>query len=467
LESSLCGSSIMTLTSSLYPSGGGLSWSKITANTNAEKDKGYAIVASGDLTLTLPASPSEGDSIGIVDADSKATTHTLTVARNGNNIQGLAEDMVINTNRSGSILVYVDATNGWVITTEISVGNPSSSDYLGWSTENNVTTDQTPATTDSGEMFRFTSSTAADKSLTLPSVGISDDKMTFWIQNDSKYTITIKPSDSDKIWNSGAGYGIELVEKAIVCLRYNHGRTTWDIANKSGGTVRLEGLKLHLPCDEMLSAGLHTWDRLIDKTNQHLSYGLVGWDYNSNNSKFGAAAAYFNGSTHYVIIGDSSDWDVFGSTSGDYTVACWVYFDTSAGSLEMLLQQYEDGSNYWMLRRKTSGAIEIVFIRGGVTDININGGSTSSATWYHVALAKVNAETGLYVDGSQVAYDATFTLDTFAGSLNVGRWGSGADYLDGRMDDIVIANQNIYDANPNVGNTDTLSNWNQAFVGVQ
>ena len=40
--------------------GGGLTWSKITGNTNAVKDNGYAIVASGNVTVTLPATPTEG-----------------------------------------------------------------------------------------------------------------------------------------------------------------------------------------------------------------------------------------------------------------------------------------------------------------------------------------------------------------------------------------------------------------------
>jgi hypothetical protein len=41
---------------------------------------------------------------------------SLVVARNGNNIMGLAENMTIDAPYSSVKLRYVGATNGWVIT---------------------------------------------------------------------------------------------------------------------------------------------------------------------------------------------------------------------------------------------------------------------------------------------------------------------------------------------------------------
>ena len=109
--------------------GGGLTWELIDSDTNAESDYGYLINASGgNITLTLSASPSVGDSVGACDVYNKATTNTITVARNSNNIEGIAEDLIIDINGSGFTLVYVDATRGWEIISEISGGGGYVSD---------------------------------------------------------------------------------------------------------------------------------------------------------------------------------------------------------------------------------------------------------------------------------------------------------------------------------------------------
>lgn len=101
--------------------GGGMSWELISANDTAVSNEGYMINASGgDITLTLPASPSEGDTVGVKDAYNMATTNTITVARNSENIEGAAEDLVIDVDGAGLILVYCDATRGWEIVSETS-----------------------------------------------------------------------------------------------------------------------------------------------------------------------------------------------------------------------------------------------------------------------------------------------------------------------------------------------------------
>ena len=103
--------------------GGGLTWSLISSNTNAAVDSGYLIDASsGNVTLTLPATPTAGDTIGWVDAKEAATTNVITIAGNGENIFGAAEDLVVDINGAGAQIVYVDATTGWQIVTEINKG---------------------------------------------------------------------------------------------------------------------------------------------------------------------------------------------------------------------------------------------------------------------------------------------------------------------------------------------------------
>ena len=60
----------------------------------------------GSFTVTLPATPLANDVVAILDNKSSFATNPLSVARNGNNIMGLAEDMVVDTNNISFELIY-------------------------------------------------------------------------------------------------------------------------------------------------------------------------------------------------------------------------------------------------------------------------------------------------------------------------------------------------------------------------
>ena len=96
---------------------GGASWQAVkTADFNVTAGEGYFVdTTSTTITATLPGSPTIGDFVAIVDYAGTFDTNNLTVARNGNNIQGSAADLTVGTERAGFTLVYVDATQGWVL----------------------------------------------------------------------------------------------------------------------------------------------------------------------------------------------------------------------------------------------------------------------------------------------------------------------------------------------------------------
>src|SRR5210317_620485 len=104
-----------------------ISWqSVVTADgstaTSAVAGNGYFIdTTSAAHTINLPGSPSAGDKIAIKDYAGTFGTNNLTIGRNGNNIQGVANDSLISTNRVSIILVYSDATKGWLYTVESNV----------------------------------------------------------------------------------------------------------------------------------------------------------------------------------------------------------------------------------------------------------------------------------------------------------------------------------------------------------
>lgn len=82
----------------------------ISTPTTAAKSRTYVLTAS--TTLTLPAAPSAGDWVRVVN---RSATVTPVVARNGQSLMGLAEDMTINILHASFKLVFADATRGWVL----------------------------------------------------------------------------------------------------------------------------------------------------------------------------------------------------------------------------------------------------------------------------------------------------------------------------------------------------------------
>ncbi|URG13112.1 putative structural protein [phage 023Pt_psg01] len=115
----------VTLASGATQSGfgrtGTVNWvtTKKTTGFTAVSGEGYFCdtAASGAFTLTLPASPSAGDIVGLKDYNGNFATANLTIGRNSQPINGgNAADVVINTAGASIFLVYVDATQGWVAT---------------------------------------------------------------------------------------------------------------------------------------------------------------------------------------------------------------------------------------------------------------------------------------------------------------------------------------------------------------
>ena len=73
-----------------------------TASFTAVSGNGYFVnTTSGAVTATLPASPSAGDQVAVIQSGA----NTVTVGRNGNNIVSSSSDKLLSNNAS-LILVY-------------------------------------------------------------------------------------------------------------------------------------------------------------------------------------------------------------------------------------------------------------------------------------------------------------------------------------------------------------------------
>jgi hypothetical protein len=75
----------------------------------------YFVDTSAARTLTLPASPTQGNEIQIIDASGTAATNKITVNRNSGKINGIADNLLIDLNGAAATLIYTGSSWGWVV----------------------------------------------------------------------------------------------------------------------------------------------------------------------------------------------------------------------------------------------------------------------------------------------------------------------------------------------------------------
>tara|TARA_B100001778_G_scaffold295356_1_gene267559 strand:+ start:7078 stop:8976 length:1899 start_codon:yes stop_codon:yes gene_type:complete len=80
------------------------SWSTVMVDT-----------LGGTFTVTLPASPVQGDRIRFIDYKKNFDTAALTIGRNGKPIMGDGADMTVNTEGAAFELMFWDNTSGWCL----------------------------------------------------------------------------------------------------------------------------------------------------------------------------------------------------------------------------------------------------------------------------------------------------------------------------------------------------------------
>ena len=85
----------------------------ISANTTLVAGRRYFVDTTAARTLTLPASPTLGQEIVIFDATGSAGTNNITLARNGNKINSLTENAIIDVDKAAAVLIYTGTAIGW------------------------------------------------------------------------------------------------------------------------------------------------------------------------------------------------------------------------------------------------------------------------------------------------------------------------------------------------------------------
>ena len=95
---------------------GGTDWQPVkTADYTAVAGQGVFVNSTGGTkAVTLPASPTLGDEVRIIDAYGTAATNNITIQRNNKKIMGADSNFVLDINRAAVGLVFVNDSQGWV-----------------------------------------------------------------------------------------------------------------------------------------------------------------------------------------------------------------------------------------------------------------------------------------------------------------------------------------------------------------
>jgi hypothetical protein len=115
-----------TITSAKLASGtdGLFAWQSVqTTGFTAVAARAYPCnTTSSAFTVTLPASPTVGDQVLLLDYAGTFDTNTLTVNPNSNKIEGGTANLLLTGDREGVTLTYIDSTQGWLATSGIQEG---------------------------------------------------------------------------------------------------------------------------------------------------------------------------------------------------------------------------------------------------------------------------------------------------------------------------------------------------------
>lgn len=161
--------------------------------------------------------------------------------------------------------------------------------------------------------------------------------------------------------------------------------------------------------------------------------------------EFGTGSALFNGTTDYLSIPTSTNFDL-GST---YTVEFWAKFSSTAANQGLLLRgSYNTGTSNW-----TGLAFSVRFLTTPVLRFYLYGlsagteqhidvaGAPTTGVWAHYAMVLTGTVATVYVNG--VASGTLTGITTPAAStqpLIIGDWPyvTGHNYFSGNIDDLRI-----------------------------
>lgn len=218
------------------------------------------------------------------------------------------------------------------------------------------------------------------------------------------------------------------------------------------------------------------WNDAPASDSEILAFGGISQVSSANSQIFGGVID-FNGSTQYLKIADppgiadslrlqAKKWDIL--TYTDYSISLWVTFDV-LNLQQNIVNIYADINNRMQLVIGSSNNIFFTAIYSGINEVAI-GTAVNAITDndpHHIYFVKSGSDFGIYIDGVQKAYASSAYSAGLYGDLFFGVRGDMFGYFNGTLEEIRLGSDNIFNASPNAGLTDTIGGYTSQFTWRQ
>jgi hypothetical protein len=161
-------------------------------------------------------------------------------------------------------------------------------------------------------------------------------------------------------------------------------------------------------------------------------------------TKWGGGSMAFDGTTDYLVEPTSV---YFGYGTGDFTIECWVYFNSTGTATIFSNLSGTASTNPHIYINST-----IRFYNGGGDRIT-SSTSPSTGVWYHLAVCRASGSTRMFLDGTQTGSTYADTNDYGQSApLGVGTYWNGgapvtASTLNGYLQDVRVSKYARYTTN--------------------
>lgn len=173
-----------------------------------------------------------------------------------------------------------------------------------------------------------------------------------------------------------------------------------------------------------------------------------GLKHSTAQTKFGKSSILFvRGSTQYALM--KNNWNVTLQTNA--TIEFWIRL-VSNGNFQALFHEWKDNTHFDLLHILDTNEIRFIAQEAGANIVILTGATALAAnTWYHILLAKVGIEWGIYLNGAQDAYLSDNSTHTITGNNSyLGRFvPSALYYLDAYVPCARFSYDNVFGAAPN------------------